>query len=160
MIPQKNVAPAVFEPATSWNCQKKKSARKINENDLKIAWKCTLRQSSFKNFPGEAPGPPYKRRNPSHTLPLSRRKPFDTCLRQSMPPRLPTFWVQPWCVTLSFIECVSPISFTEWLSTILQVNGYTFRGDNLSKLFCLPSEKGSTLKRKEFAPKRSKFFPF
>ena len=50
MIPQKNVAPAVFEPATSWNCQKKKSACKINENDLKIAWKCTLRQSSFKNF--------------------------------------------------------------------------------------------------------------
>ena len=33
-------------------------------------------------------------------------------------------------------------------------------GANLSKLFFLPSEKGSTLKRKEFTPKESKFFTF
>ena len=89
MIPQKNVAPAVFEPATSWNCQKK-SACKINENDLKIAWKCTLRQSSVKNFPGR-PRTLYKRGHPAHTLLLSWLTPLDT-----MPPRLQTFWVQLW----------------------------------------------------------------
>ena len=77
--------------------EKKKSACKINENDLKIAWKCTLRQSNFKNFPGEAPRTPLMRGTPSYTLPLSRLTSLDTCLRQSMPPRLQTFWVQP-CV--------------------------------------------------------------
>ena len=53
-----------------------KSACKINENDSKIAWKCTLRQSSFKNFPwgggGGNPGPPYKRGNPlSYSPPVA-----------------------------------------------------------------------------------------
>ena len=36
-------------------------------------------------------------------------------------------------------------------------NGYTF-SVRVAELFCLPSEKGSTLKRKNFAPFGSKFF--
>ena len=37
----------------------------------------------------------------------------------------------------------------------------TLSGEQLlSKLICLPFEKGSILKRKEFAPTGSKFFPF
>ena len=65
--------------------KEKKSACKINENDLKIAWKCTLRKSNFKNFPGEAPRTPLMRANPLILSPLSRLTPLDTCLRQSMP---------------------------------------------------------------------------
>ena len=53
MTPQMYVAPAVFVKLPE---KKKKSACKIKENDLKIAWKCTLRQSNFKNFPD----PPYE----------------------------------------------------------------------------------------------------
>ena len=37
---------------------------------------------------------------------------------------------------------------------------YTYRRRQFCHLFFLPSEKWSTLKRKEFAPIRSKFFPF
>ena len=37
-------------------------------------------------------------------------------------------------------------------------NGYTFRGANLSKLFDLPSEKGSVREENNLLP--SKFFPF
>ena len=83
MTPQMYVAPAVFVKLPE---KKKKSACKINENDLKIAWKCTLRLSNFKNFPGEDPRTPLMRGTPSYTLPLSRLTSLDTCLRQSMPP--------------------------------------------------------------------------
>ena len=58
MTPQMYVAPAAFVKLPE---KKKKSACKINENDLKIAWKCTLRQSNFKNFPGEVPRTPLMR---------------------------------------------------------------------------------------------------
>ena len=55
MTSQMYVAPAVFVKLPE---KKKKSVYKINENDLKIAWKCTLRQSNLKNFPGEDPRTP------------------------------------------------------------------------------------------------------
>ena len=78
--------------------KKKKSACKINENDLKIAWKCTLRQSSFKHFPGEAPGPPYKRETPLiHSPSRGLRRSihaFGSQCHPPPPPRLQTFWVQ------------------------------------------------------------------
>ena len=44
MTPQMYVAPAAFVKLPE---KKKKSACKINENDLKIAWKCTLRVPPF-----------------------------------------------------------------------------------------------------------------
>ena len=52
MLPQRFSNPRLPEIV-----RKKKSDCKTNENDLKIAWKCTLRQSSFKNFPGRSPDP-------------------------------------------------------------------------------------------------------
>ena len=55
MTSQMYVAPAVFVKLPE---KKKKSVCKINENDLRIAWKCTLRQSNFKNFTGEDPRTP------------------------------------------------------------------------------------------------------
>ena len=67
MISTKECCPSRFRTRDLLKLSEKKSACKINENDLKIAWNAlsgTLRQSSFKNFPGEAPGPPYKRGTP------------------------------------------------------------------------------------------------
>ena len=46
-----------------------------------------------------------------------------------------------------------------WVCTVMG-NGYPFKGDNSGNLFYPPSEKGVYSERKEFAPKRSKFFPF
>ena len=68
MTPQMYVAPAVFVKLPE---KKKKSACKIKENDLKIAWKCTLRQSNFKSFPGEAPRTPLMRGPLLYSPPLA-----------------------------------------------------------------------------------------
>ena len=51
-----------------------------------------------------------------------------------------------WCITL-------------WQEG-LKENGYTLRGGYSVKLFCHPSEKVSTLEKKEFSPLGRKFFPF
>ena len=88
--------------------KQKKSACKINENDLKIVWKCTLRKSNFKNFPGEAPRTPHYESNPPYTLPLSRLTLLDTCLRQSRPPPHPFFrpsGSSPGFIDFFFPEC-------------------------------------------------------
>ena len=45
-------------------------------------------------------------------------------------------------------------------SQCLKKNGNTFREDNFISYFCLPSEKGSTLKGKNWLPPGSKFFLF
>ena len=39
-------------------------------------------------------------------------------------------------------------------------NGYIFKGDNFPKIDLDPSEKGSTLKRKNLFPKGGTFIPF
>ena len=43
---------------------------------------------------------------------------------------------------------------------LVAMRAYTFMGSNSFRQFCLPSEKGSTLKGKNFVPHWRKFFPF
>ena len=63
-----------------------KLACKSTEIGMKIAWKRTLRQSNFKSFPGETPGPHLWEGVPPLILsPLSRLTSLDSCLRHSVP---------------------------------------------------------------------------
>ena len=70
--PTKECCPSNFRIRDLLKFRKKKSACKINENGLKIAWKCTLRRSNFKNFPGEAPWTPFIRKEPPLILSPAR----------------------------------------------------------------------------------------
>ena len=66
--------------------KEKKSVYKINENDLKIAWKCTLRQSNFKNFQGEVPRTPLIRGTLLlYSRPFSRLPPLDHAFSSQCP---------------------------------------------------------------------------
>ena len=98
MLPQQFSNPRLPEIV-----RKKKSACKINENDLKIAWKCTLRQSSFKNFPGRPPDPLIRGETLSYSPPLAAYAARYMPSAVNAPPphsRLQTFWVQPWIMSL------------------------------------------------------------
>ena len=97
--PYKRMLPQPFSnPRPPEIVRKKKSACKINENDLKIAWNALSGNPVLKISRGRPPDPLIKGEPLSYSPPLAARympSAVNALPHPPPPPRLQTFWVQP-----------------------------------------------------------------